>query len=258
MAFKSVKSQCLTRFNTATSCNFLLDYESFWEQQIQSDLQRIPHQAIAPSSFRCDRRTWFRLRGTTPDKSVSRDKTLDFTSQVGTACHQNLQRNLKMMLKDNWISVSDFMKTKNYKFSYQLSNDDTGLETHVTILDPPVRLSVDGIIKLNGIYYLLEIKTSEYSSFSELHDAKDEHIDQVKCYASLLDIPNVLFLYQDRLYGELKCFEYKFDSYQLEQTYNKITEIVDYAKRNLAPPRLPKGDKWCASCPYSITCKQWG
>ncbi len=258
MGFKSVASLNLAKFNSSTSSDFLSQYESYKLHQIQSDLMHKPKSAIAPSALRCSRRTWFRLRGTDPDIVKSPDLALDFTATVGTACHRSLQADISTMLGDSWISVDQYLQEFPIKYDYVLIQDTESLETKVSIKDPPINFAVDGIIELNGQYYLLEIKTCDYSSFKDLANPKPEHLDQIQCYSALLGIYNVIFLYQDRLYGDLKCYEVFVSSSAVQNIRYKIDNILKCVDMNIAPDRLPYGDKWCSNCPYSIKCKQWG
>ena len=88
---------------------------------------------------------------------------------------------------------------------------------------------------------------------------KSEHIDQIKCYATLLRINNVLVLYQDRQYGSLKCFEMTITPSDNKYILDKFQYVMDMVEANLAPDKLPNGDPWCNSnhCPYYNKCKEW-
>lgn len=259
MAFRNVNVQHLVRFNSGTSSDFLDSYDSYVEQQIKSDAERIPHRTFAASSFRCDRWSWFRLRGSKPEASIP-DAGLNFTAEIGTACHRIIQTNLKSMLGDNWISVKDHIASIDFPYSYTIEPDDNGLETMVQIDVPPIRFACDGIISINGEKYLLEIKTSEYNAWNDLSGPKLHHVDQVKCYSTLLQLPKVMFMYQDRQYGGIKCFEIDVKPYEMDDVRRRFDYVLDMAKKNLAPDPLPRGDKWCTQsmCPYYKLCGEYG
>ena len=259
MTFKQWNPKHLTTFNSSASSDFLESYNSYVEQQIKSDMERIPHKTFAASSFRCERWSWFRLRGSVP-KATTIDSDLNFTAEIGTACHRIIQNNLVNLLGSDWISVQDHIASIEFPYTYTLESHDTGVESMIQIEEPPIRFACDGIIRMNGMKYLLEIKTSEYSAWKNLDEPKPHHIDQVKCYATLLQLPNVLFLYQDRQYGGLKCFEIKISSYEMQEVKDKFYRVMDLAKKNLAPDPLPIGDKWCtpSMCPYYSLCGDYG
>lgn len=259
MAFKPVNFARLARFNSATSSSFLQMYEDHVDRKIKEAAARPSSKNIAPSSFRCARIQWFRLRGVAPDVPRTSDRTLQFTADVGTACHRVIQSNLKEALQDNWISVSDYLAKFPIPYEYELTEDEDSLETKVAITDPPIHFACDGIVFWEGRYWLLEIKTSEYSSFEDLTDIKPQHREQIRIYATLLRLAGVLVVYQDRLYGGLKCYEVKVSDSDKEAVLTKIRFIQECVSSCIAPDKLPPGDPWCSSsrCPYYLKCKQW-
>ena len=86
MAFRQTNFARLAKFNSAASCDFIEMYEKYVEDKIASKNAEPKNKTFAPSSFRCPRISWFRLRGTQPDSIPKPDKTLDFTAQIGTFC----------------------------------------------------------------------------------------------------------------------------------------------------------------------------
>lgn len=258
MAFRPANLARLATFNSANSCEFLEFYDAFVDEKIRAENAEPKHQTFAPSSFRCSRKSWFRLRGVDPDQPKSIDKVLNFSAEMGTACHRIIQTNLKEALGEDWIDVGEYLRELNPSYKYTLSKSEDSLETQIEILDPPVRFACDGVIRWKGKLYLLEIKTSEYSSFTDLTDPKDEHIDQIRCYATLLNLPNVLVLYQDRQYGEFKCYEKQISLSDMDAVMREFQYVQDMVEANLPPKRLPTGDVWCSRCEYSKKCKEWG
>ena len=180
----------------------------------------------------------------------------DFTAMIGTACHQYMQSHIKSMLGDDWVSVEDYLSEHPIQHNYTLTT--SGYETLVEFNDIPIRFACDGIVRYNSKYYLLEIKTSDYQKFSELTTYKDEHHDQIQCYSALLNLPDVLVVYQDRLYGDIKCYELHFNPEELDEVFRRFDYVLKQVHANIAPDRLPTGDKWCSMCNWRKTCKQWG
>ena len=258
MAFKSANLSRLVKFNSAASCKLIDTYEAFVDSKIAARNAEPKHQTFAPSSFRCPRISWFRLRGVQPDVVKTPDRTLEFTAQLGTACHNVIQENFSELLGDDWLDVKDYLDSIDFPYEYSVNKN--GFEYQIEILDPPVRFAVDGIVRIDGEVYLLEIKTSEYSSFDELMNPKDQHIDQIKFYCTLLGLSKCLVLYQDRLYGGLKCYEVLVTDIEKDEVRAKIKHIQEMVEANIAPDRLPREDSWCTSshCPYYAKCRQWG
>lgn len=261
MAFKSWNSQHLAKFNSADSSEFLDLYEDARDAKILSEYDQPSQQTFAPSSFRCKRIQWFRLRGVQPDKPKYADAVLDFTAIVGTALHKMIQENLKEVLHDRWIDVETYIKENvpNSEKYTCIPNDDS-LETRVAISDPPIRFACDGIIKWKDEYILLEIKSSEYSSWQDLTDPKPQHVDQTKCYCALLNLKRVFFVYIDRQYGGLKCYDVRYTDTETCQVWSDIKEVQDAALYHICPEPLPKGDVWCndAHCKYYKKCAEYG
>lgn len=257
MAFRGANLSRLVKFNSATSSDFINSYEKFWEDKIASQNSEPKHKTFAPSSFRCPRVSWFRLRGVQPDNIPTPDKTLDFTAIVGTALHENIQSNLEEMLGASWIDVSQHLKELNPTWQYEVTKK--GHETLIEIFDPPVRFACDGIIELNGKTYLLEIKSSEFGSFDELMEPKSRHMDQVKFYCTMLGLDKALILYIDRQYGGLKCYEISITENDRTYIWDKINYVLECVDIMIAPEKLPQGDINCSPnmCPYWKRCKEW-
>lgn len=248
-----------TRFNSDSSAKLLQLYEGILDNEIADENKGPKHKTFAPSFFRCDRVQWFRLRGTEPDVVSKPDRALDFTAKIGTACHEIIQERLSARLGSDWLDVNEWIQSNNISTNYVV--EKKGYETLVEFFEPfPVRFACDGLIKFNGKVYLLEIKTSELKSFEDMVAPKPKHIDQVKCYASLLNVRDVLMLYQDRQYGGFKCFELRISESQTDEIKARMTNIMKLVEANIAPDGLPKGDSSCtsASCPYFAKCKEWG
>ena len=194
------------KFDSAASAEFIELYENIIDKEIKAQADHVKHQTFAPSQMRCDRISWFRLRGVQPDKIKTPDRTLDFSAKVGTACHQIIQERLSASPEIKWLDVDKYLESHGLPYDYYV--ETVGYEQQIEVRKPyPIRFACDGLIEFKGKTYLLEIKTSEFSSFQDLVAPKPKHMDQIRCYATLLDISNVLVLYQDRTYGGLKCFE---------------------------------------------------
>lgn len=255
MPFYSANLKALVEFNSSTSAEFLAAYRKHLEDKLVEDSKKTKSQNFAPSSFRCERKCWFRLRGTETDELTSPDLILDFMASVGTALHNKMQSELITMLGDSWVSVEDYLKTHPIPYEHELSV--YGTETRVAITNPPIRFACDGIIEWKGKPYLLEIKTVEFSQFEDITDILPKHIDQVECYSTFLQIEDVLVVYQDRQYGGLKCFEKRIPEYTHRDVISKINRIQQYVASNIAPDKIHADDAICSYCEYKQKCKVW-
>lgn len=244
-------------FNSAVSSNFKSMYDGFVDKRLTEKHKHKPSKAFAPSQIRCNRLSFFRLRGVEPDEDQPINRSLEFQADLGTFCHQVIQKDLKDNIGDNFVDVEEYFNTHTIEFEYELTRKDE-FETFIKFINPPVKFAVDGIIKIGEEYYLLEIKTSEYQSFKKLSGPKESHIDQAKCYASLLGLKHILFVYQDRLYGDIKCFEVTLQEYERTEIIENMKSVMHDAEVGVAPSKLPSGDYWCTYCKYKKRCKEWG
>ena len=261
MAFRSWNNEHLARFNSADSSEFLDLYEDARDAKILSEYDKPSSKNFAPSSFRCRRTQWFRLRGVQPDKPKTADAVLDFTATVGTALHKMVQETLQYAMKERWIDVAKYIQNNvPDAYKYTTTPSDDSLETLVTVSDPPVRFACDGIINWKGETILLEIKSSEFSSWSDLTDPKPQHIDQTKCYCALLNINRVFFFYIDRQYGGVKCYDVTYPADNRDYILSEMKEVQEMAEYHICPEPLPKGDSWCTSshCKYYQKCSEYG
>ena len=258
MAFSQWDTSHLIKFNSSASAEFLSFYESELNNVLKQKCSEKPHQTFAPSTIRCDRISWFRLRGVEPDTNRKPDTTLEFSAEIGTACHRMIQGILKNTA--NWLNVAEYLKEHPTRYSYEFIQDEDSVETLVVVDDPPIRFACDGLIDWKGKTYLLEIKSSEFSSWNTLTKPKSQHIDQVKCYCELLGLNDVLFFYIDRQYGNVKCFEYTVTHADREIIRHTFLSVMEAVRSHIAPAPLPAGDSWCTSghCPYFTKCGEYG
>lgn len=248
----------LAKFNSDTSAKLLDQYEDFVDRQYRIERARISSRTFAPSSFRCPRKSWFRLRGVAKDTASRIDKVLEFAAEIGTARHAVIQQNLKTLLKDDWLSVTEFLQA--HPIPYEYFTEESGLETKISIVSPPVTFACDGIIRFNNKIYLLEIKTCDRASWEKLTCPKAVHIDQIKCYSTLLGISDVIFIYEDRQYGEHKVFEIHIAEFEQDDVLQQMNDIMQAVEDHLAPDKVSGAwsDYICINCEYLKVCHEWG
>ena len=258
MAFRSANLDHLVKFNSSSAMYFLQTYEDGLDSEITEIGLTKPSQTIAPSSVRCKRKTWFRLRGVEPDKISVPDKALRWSADLGTAIHSIVQEKCINYFEENWIDVNEYLK--NFVKDHEYETEVSGYETRINFKDIPIRFSCDGIVRVDNEYYLVEFKTCDSSIFKNLTDVKEEHISQVICYCSLLHLKKALVIYIDRTYGDMKCYERKILPYEESEMIQSFQDVMNAVQTRLAPRGLPKGDKWCTSnyCPYYKKCKEYG
>lgn len=256
MPFQSIENFRGARFNSSTSSEFLDYYENAVDNFIRAKESEKPSQTFAPSSIRCKRVSWFRLRGVETEAETRVDRGLQFTADIGTACHHIIQSTLINSLKDDWLNVKDYLATLNPPYKYAC--EQLGFETRIEISDPPIQFASDGIIRFKGELFLLEIKSCDHASFEKISDVKPNHLDQVKCYCTLLHLHRALVMYIDRQYGDIKCYEVVVTDSDMQDIWKMFKDVQECVKMNIAPPK-PKDTRYCTPsyCRYYERCKQW-
>lgn len=245
-------------FNSGLSCDFLDMYKSIERDRQQSARSRRSHRTFAPSSFKCDRISFFRIRGTEPDQDAHIDPSTEFLATIGKAVHEDVQRTLRDGLGADWLDVGEYLRSRGIEASTTRDADD--LETKVEFLDPPVRFAVDGLLSLprTDEPVLLEIKSCELSGFRSLGDVREYHRDQTMLYLHLLRLHTGLVLYRERTYGDMKCYQVRLNGGEEMRVSEKISHVLECVESNIVPDRLPKGDRTCQFCKYKTACAQWG
>lgn len=230
-----------------------------YRQQETDDIReqsaRVKSRTFAPSAMRCLRKQWFRLRGAEPDFIEDPDIGLNFRAEVGTARHIAIQTRLQKALGKDWISVRDYLTESGIDIDCEIS--ENGMESLVEVKYPPIKFAVDGIVRIDGRVFLLEIKTTDYSAFEQMTQQKKVHEDQVILYSSILGIRDVLFLYEDRQNGGIKSFQYRVSENDVAIAKAKMQSVMEMSERNIAPERLPKSDYMCSNCEYARKCQEW-
>ena len=256
MAFQSIENFRVARFNSSLSSEFLDYYENAVDNFIREQESAKPSQTFAPSSIRGKRISWFRLRGVEPEAETKVDRGLQFTADIGTACHHIIQSTLITSLGSDWLDVKEYLAKLNPPYKYVC--EQLGFETRIEIVDPPIKFAPDGVIRFKGEPVLFEIKSCDHASFEKLSDVKPNHIDQVRCYCTLLNLHRALVLYIDRQYGETKCYEVVITDRDMQDIWKMFKDVQEYVKMNIAPPR-PKDTRYCTPsyCRYYERCKQW-
>lgn len=101
------------------------------------------------------------------------------------------------------------------------------LEAEVPLVDEDYEIQghCDGIVEINGMKGVLEIKSINLNGFYALHEPKAEHILQLNIYMHCLNIPRGVLLYENKNNQELKEFFVKQDTGIVNEVLNKIRNV---------------------------------
>ena len=133
------------------------------------------------------------------------------------------------------------------------------------INDPKMRLAgkLDAVVRLDGKYYVLEIKSVNRFTFDEIvhQGPREEHILQLNLYLyyvqNLFRIPanSGILLYKCKDTSRFWEFAVSFDEKGVNNFFALMRNIEDYLAKNILPERPYKISDWqCQYCDYRQIC----
>lgn len=219
-----------------------------------------------PSSMNCMRNMYFTRIKCPKDETVV-DYQLVGMADTGTRRHEAIQDilcDMESMGYDwKYIDVESYVleKQKNNKCQDLKIIGKSGAETHLLDTNLHVSFRADGIVQQisTGDYYLFEFKNQTSFKYRDKICIDEEHINQVVCYCTLLDLDKAMVLYENRDICELTCPQILEVTEQMKQDLciGKLLECEEYV-RNLTPPPKCSDDKYCKWCEYKRSCRKVG
>jgi len=133
---------------------------------------------------------------------------------------------------------------------------------------------IDGILKIDEKFYILEMKSINNRGFLQLSGPKEDHSQQASLYFYLFSeglargdydhvpgvarntpVEGIIYLYMNKDTGDLKEYLVDKNSILLERSMgtvaNKIFAVQDYNAKNELPPMT---EDWCKTCNYRDKC----
>lgn len=219
-------------------------------------------KTISPSSMKCLRAMVFKLLGRPKDREKASYQIIDICAS-GTSRHESLQ---KMIYNMNSLGIDcEYVNVKNYVKSHKLplrigkpSNFKKGeFETHLYSDKYRASFLCDGIIKYKGKYFILEIKTESSGKFMKQKDVMEEHKNQAIAYSLFLDIPDVMFLYENRDVLNKKVYIYTPSRQDKEKLQQLILDAINNADTNTIPAKPDNVSReLCQYCSYKEVCNK--
>ncbi len=227
--------------------------------------QRKGSLTYKPSSMNCLRQMFYIVTGA--DKE---EDTQSFTSvgicNSGTDIHQRIQQAV-LDMKNNgidceYVNVADYVRSRNLDYleirkEPDFKNDE--YETHLYHKTLNMSFLCDGIIKYQGVYYILELKTENTNKFWVREGVDSSHYKQGTAYSLSLNIPNVLFVYINRDVLDMKSFMFTPTDAMKTELVGEIETCDRYVKSLKVPPKpLDVAKKTCEYCPFRAQCRKDG
>lgn len=253
---KLVKSS--TEEGVADSQRFLLELEGSIEKTESNKKRTPPSKAYKPSSMNCVRMMYYYMTGTNiTEREVGCE--LIGICESGTDRHERIQQAVCDMKTNGYeceyVDVATYIKENNITDLEII--EQKGYETKLWHKTLNLRFMCDGIINYRNNYYILEIKTESSFKWQPRTGVDGSHKAQACTYSHCFNIPNVLFLYENRDTCGKKCFIYTPKQQEIrELVLDKIEDCELHIKENRVPA-IPSdiSPKTCRYCDYRTLCK---
>lgn len=199
----------------------------------------VPSPYISPSGLNCPMDCAFKLQGVPTEDTQESFQTRQFAVH-GNDRHERIQEFLSTT--PYWVDVAEYVKERNLPLDIVAKQ---GNEVLLVSEEYRTRFRCDGILLIEGEYYVLEIKTERGHKTARRTGPDERHYLQGLAYAMLLDVNKIMWVYEGRDYLQQKPFVQEVSEQEKE-------EIAQYIKNIIAnvdtPENLPVG----ADCRYSV------
>lgn len=238
--------------------------ELLLEREISSVIKqegRVSNPTISPSGLGCPRGAAFKLSGAVMEDSEETYES-GIAAAMGTFIHERIQKFLST--SDIWVDVKDYIEenpqlglsiAEKQKSAGEVSLVFSGYRNGKKVT-PPFSFQCDGIVKIEGEYYIVEIKSESDRVWQNRTEPNPKHRNQAISYSFLYGIDKILWVYASReSYGaNRKVYLQKIDEREVETFLlecSRIGEAVEMGEIKYLPKS--KDCKWCA---YLKECKK--
>lgn len=216
---------------------------------------RKPSQYYSPSSIGgCPRQLYYkRIGAPINDKQDIAPKNI-LKGETGTDRHERIQELLVYIDEEldydfEWVDVREYVEENDLDYLEIVSYD--GLEALVVDTRYKIRFRVDGIIRIKGREYLLEIKTDDTFRWQKRVNIAPYHKMQGVSYSLSFNINNVLYMYEERNNFQKKIIKVK----EKEKDKQKLVDKINKIEKQIEEKELPEKDlKSCMFCMYTDIC----
>lgn len=206
-----------------------------------------------PSSLNC-LRMMFYYRNSTKIDEAGRPASSIGILQSGEDRHLRIQNAITHMKQNGfdceWVDIETFIKEHNLSHLEVISKKEFETTVYNKTLD--LLFLCDGIVKINGSYFIIEIKTENANSFYKRISVAEEHKHQAACYSLSFNINRVIFIYENR---DL-CLKKSFLFTVPQSLKNEVVDIIKRCNEYVIKKELPIkiACKSCSYCDYKKKC----
>lgn len=208
-----------------------------------------------PSSLNCLRMMYYYRSGKKMDGADRTASSIGIL-QSGEDRHLRIQRAITHMSNNGfdceWVDVETYIKENNLTNLEVVSKKEFETTVHNKELD--MLFLCDGIVKINGSYFLIEIKTESSSAFYNRFAVAEEHKHQASCYSLSFNINKVIFIYENRDLCLKKVFLFTVPQSLKNEVVGMIERCNDYVSKKELPIRITC--KLCSYCDYKEKCSK--
>lgn len=237
---------------------FLSDLEYCIRKKNSDAKSKVVSKAYKPSSLHCIRNMYYQLTGTEIDNIESSSDSVGI-AESGTDRHLRIQEAVSSMksygIDCEYIDVESYIK--QFDIPDLIVVERQGYETKLINTKYNFRFLCDGIIKYKGKYYVLEIKTEVSFKWNNRTDVDSNHYNQAITYSLNFNIPDVIFLYENRDNCAKKCYLYEVNENQKDEIKYLIAKCNNYVETQTLPDipnHIKYNNKICSYCDYRKKC----
>lgn len=234
--------------------------------ELTAQKQRRPgSKTYKPSSMNCIRQMAYIVLGKPMDDTGESYMSIGICNS-GTDTHQRIQQAVLDMKANGmdceYVNVADFVRSRELTYLEVTKEPDFiygDYETKLYHKDLNMSFLCDGIIKYQGKYYILELKTEKSTKFYNRENVDEAHHHQGTAYSLAFGINDVLFVYINRDTLEMKSFMFTPTEDAKLDLVGMITNCDSYVKKLKIPPKpLNVSKKTCEYCSYKTQCRKDG
>lgn len=207
-----------------------------------------PSRAISPSGMNCPVACVWKLQGIMTDPEKESFQSRGF-AENGEDRHRRIQEFLSQT--QYWVDVEQYVAERG--LDLQVVRHD-GFEVLLYSPRYKCRFKCDGMLKIDGVYYILEIKTERQASNNGRTAPDDKHQMQGKTYTLLTGTSRILWVYEGRDYLEQKVFVQTVSADEKQE----VADYIDAVLQNVDTPELlERNARACTYCAYKKHCKAY-
>lgn len=234
-------------------------------EQAMNSVIKLParpsNKALSPSSIGCQRAAAFKLSGAW-GKEDEETYESGLAAAMGSFCHERIQKFLSQ--SDIWVDVKEFVDenpdlglsvAKVQKHEGEISLTFSGIRKGEKV-SPPFSFQCDGIVRIDGEYYIVEIKSETEAAWQKRQAPNPKHQEQGTGYSFLYGIKNILWVYVSReSFGvHRKVYLQNIPKVQIDLFQTMCMDIGEAVEeKNIG--RLPKA-KDCRYCAFVNECRK--